>query len=113
MKDKVYYDGDCYVCSIEINALRKKGERCGIEFVDITDKDFDNPDPYMIEMIGEFDGKETIGAETFRKMYETIGFKRIVWFTRLPIVKQIVDFGYHIFAYYIRPWLPKKKKTRT
>jgi hypothetical protein len=46
-------------------------------------------------------------------MYETIGFKRIVWFTRLPIVKQIVDFGYHIFAYYIRPWLPKKKKTRT
>ena len=27
MKDKVYYDGDCYVCSIEINALRKKGVR--------------------------------------------------------------------------------------
>ena len=108
MKDKVYYDGDCYVCSIEINALRKKGERCGIEFVDITDKDFDNPDPYMIEMIGEFDGKETIGAETFRKMYETIGFKRIVWFTRLPIVKQIVDLGYHVFAHYIRPLLPRK-----
>ena len=113
MKDKVYYDGDCYVCSIEINALRKKGEKCGIELVDIADKNFDNPDPYMVEMIGEFDGKETIGAETFRKMYETIGFKRIVWFTRLPIVKQIVDFGYHIFAYYIRPWLPKKKRTRT
>ena len=110
MKDKVYYDGDCYVCSIEINALRKKGERCGIEFVDITDKDFDNPDPYMIEMIGEFDGKETIGAETFRKMYETIGFKRTIWFTRLPIVKQIVDLGYHIFAYYIRPYLPKKRR---
>jgi predicted DCC family thiol-disulfide oxidoreductase YuxK len=113
MKDRVYYDGDCYVCSIEINALRKKGEKCGIEFVDIADKDFGNPDPYMIEMIGEFDGKETVGAETFRKMYETIGFKRIVWFTRLPIVKQIVDFGYHIFAHYIRLWLPKKKKTRT
>ena len=109
-KDKVYYDGGCYVCSIEISALRKKGEKCGIEFVDIADKDFDNPDPYMIEMIGEFDGKETIGAETFRKMYEKIGFKRIVWFTRLPVVKQIVDFGYHIFAYYIRPSLPKKRR---
>ena len=109
MKDKVYYDGDCYVCSIEINALRKKGEKCGIEFIDIADKDFGNPDPYMIEMIGEFDGKETIGAETFRKMYEKIGFKRIVWFTRLPIVKQIADLGYHIFAYYIRPYLPRKR----
>ena len=58
-----------------------------------------------------WEGQHRDGA--FRKMYETIGFKRIVWFTRLPIVKQIVDFGYHIFAYYIRPWLPKKKKTRT
>ena len=113
MKDKVYYDGDCYVCSIEINTLRKKGEKCGIEFVNIADKDFDNPDPFMIEMVGEFDGKETIGAETFRKMYEVIGFKRIVWFTRLPIIKQIIDLGYHIFAHYIRLWLPKKKKTRT
>ena len=25
-KDKVYYDGGCYVCSIEINALKNKGE---------------------------------------------------------------------------------------
>ena len=109
MKDKVYYDGDCYVCSIEINTLRKKGEQCGIEFIDITDKDFGNPDPYMVEMIGEFQGKKTVGAETFRKMYEAIGFKRIVWFTRLPIIKQIFDLGYHIFAYYIRPYLPRRK----
>ena len=109
-KDKVYYDGDCYVCSIEIGALRKRGEQCGIELINIADKDFDNPDPYMTEMIGEFDGKETIGPETFRKMYETIGFKKLVWLTRLPIIKQIVDYGYHLFAYYIRPSLPKKNK---
>jgi predicted DCC family thiol-disulfide oxidoreductase YuxK len=108
-KDKVYYDGDCYVCSIEIGALRKRGEQCGIEFINIADKDFDNPDPYMTEMIGEFDGKETIGPETFRKMYETIGFKKLVWLTRLPIIKQIVDYGYHLFAHYLRQWMPRKK----
>ena len=90
-KDKVYYDGDCYVCSIEINALRKKGEKCGIEFVDIADKDFDNPDPYMIEMIGEFDGEETIGAETFRKMYETLGFENLILILILKDKKTITS----------------------
>ena len=53
MKDKVYYDGDCYVCSIEINALRKKGEKCGIEFIDIADKDFGNPEPYLVIVTGK------------------------------------------------------------
>ena len=35
MADKVYYDESCYVCSLEINAVRKRGEACGIEFIDI------------------------------------------------------------------------------
>ena len=29
-KDKVYYDESCYVCSLEINAIRKKGEALGL-----------------------------------------------------------------------------------
>ena len=41
MSDKVYYDESCYVCSLEINALRKRGEACGIEFVDISSPTFD------------------------------------------------------------------------
>ena len=40
MSDKVYYDESCYVCSIEINAIRKRGESCGIEFVDISAPEF-------------------------------------------------------------------------
>ena len=108
MSDKVYYDESCYVCSLEINAIRKRGEACGIEFVDISSVDFDNAGDYETEMIGEFGGEKTVGAETFRKMYEKIGFERIVSLTRLPIVKQIFDCGYWIFAHIIRPHLPKK-----
>ncbi len=108
MKDKVYYDESCHVCALEINMIRGKGEACGIEFVDISDPDFNNDGSFDIEMIGEFDGKETVGAETFRKMYEKIGFRRTVAFSRLPVLKQMFDFGYHIFAYWIRPYLPKK-----
>ena len=110
MPDKVYYDESCYVCSLEINAVRKKGEACGIEFIDISSSDFKSGGrDYDSEMVGEFDGEETVGAETFRKMYEHMGFKRSVAFSRLPVIKNLVNASYYVFAYWIRPWLPNKK----
>ena len=73
MSKKVYYDESCYVCSLEINAVRKKGESCGIEFVDISSSDFSSDGrDFESEMIGNFDGSDTEGIETFRKMYEKI-----------------------------------------
>ena len=112
MSDKVYYDESCYVCSLEINALRKRGEACSIEFVDISSPDFNEEDDYESEMIGEFDGKTTVGEETFRAMYEKMGFTRLVSFSRLPVVRNIVNVGYRIFAYGIRPYLPKKERMK-
>ncbi len=109
MGDKVYYDESCYVCSLEVNMLRKKGESCGIEFVDISSDDFSCSGDYETEMIGEFEGEKTVGVETFRKMYEKLGFKKSVAFSRLPIIKHVFNTGYKIFAYGIRPYLPKKR----
>ena len=110
MSDKVYYDESCYVCSLEINAVRKKGEACGIQFVDISSPDFGFADrDFETEMVGEFDGTPTVGIETFRKMYEKLGFERAVRFSRLPLVRQTFDFGYYVFAHWVRPYLPKRK----
>ena len=109
-KDKVYYDESCHVCSWEIGKIRKKGEACGIEFVDISSPDFSFADrDFESEMRGEFDGEETVGAETFRRMYEKLGFGGAVAVTRWPVFKQVVDAGYWVFAHLIRPNLPKKK----
>ena len=112
MKDKVYYDENCYVCSFEINAIRKRGEACGIEFVDISADNFNLEGDYDTEMVGEFEGKQTIGAETFRQMYYKLGFKRSVTFSRLPIIRQLFNGGYWVFAHLIRPNLPRKKKEK-
>ena len=109
MSDKVYYDESCYVCSLEINTIRKRGEACGIEFVDISDVNFNHAGDYETEMIGEFAGEKTVGAETFRKMYEKMGFRKSVAFSRLPIVKHVFNAGYWLFAYCVRPYLPKRK----
>ena len=109
-KDKVYYDESCYICSLEINTIREKGESCGIEFIDISSPDFAFADrDFESEMLGEFDGEETVGIETFRKMYEKMGFKKSVSFSRLPVISQIFNIGYCIFAKYVRPYLPKKR----
>ena len=110
-KSKIYYDESCYVCSLEINAVRKKGEACGIEFIDISSPDFGNPDgDFETEMIGEFNGEQTRGPETFRKMYETLGFRKSVALSRLPVLRSVLDLGYYVFAHVIRPNLPKKRK---
>ena len=111
MSDKVYYDKSCYVCSLEINAVRKRGEACGIEFIDISSDDFDgNREDFEKEMVGWFDQKATKGPETFRLMYEKMGFHRCVKISRLPILRSVFNAGYYVFAYAIRPYLPRKKK---
>lgn len=108
--DKVYYDNDCYVCSLEINAIRKKGEACGIEFIDISSPDFAFGDKdFDTEMIGEFAGEETVGVETFRRMYEKLGYKRTVAVSRWPIIRNVINAGYYVFAHWVRPYLPKRK----
>ena len=111
MSDKVYYDESCYVCSLEINAVRKRGEACGIEFIDISSDDFDgNREDFEKEMVGWFNQKATKGPETFRLMYEKMGFHRCVKISRLPILRSVFNAGYYVFAYAIRPYLPRKKK---
>ena len=111
MSDKVYYDESCYVCSLEIGAIRNRAEACGIKFIDISANDFDgNVADFEKEMIGWFDQKATKGPETFRLMYEKMGFTKSVCFSRLPVIKTIFDSGYYIFAYGIRPYLPKRKQ---
>tara|TARA_R100000353_G_scaffold130066_1_gene92381 strand:- start:137 stop:493 length:357 start_codon:yes stop_codon:yes gene_type:complete len=114
-KNKVYYDESCYVCSLEINTIRKRGEACGIEFVDISTEEFKNSknkvwNDFQTEMIGEFDDDITIGIETFRRMYDAMGYKRAVRFSRLPVIREMFNLGYHVFAHWVRPRLPKRRK---
>ena len=113
-RDKVYYDESCYVCSLEINTIRKRGEACGIEFVDISSEEFKNSknkvwNDFDTEMIGEFSEDVTVGIETFRRMYEKMGFRRAVRFSRLPVIREMFNLGYHVFAHWVRPYLPRKR----
>ena len=68
MNDKVYYDESCYVCSLEINAVRKRGEACGIEFVDISDPNFNKQGDFESEMESMVEKVKSFIQKEYRKV---------------------------------------------
>jgi predicted DCC family thiol-disulfide oxidoreductase YuxK len=44
------------------------------------------------------DGTWITGVEVFRRLYSAVGFEPLVMLTRLPVIAQIMDLGYHVFA---------------
>jgi predicted DCC family thiol-disulfide oxidoreductase YuxK len=44
------------------------------------------------------DGTWITGVEVFRRLYSAAGFGPLVMLTRLPVISQIMDIGYRLFA---------------
>jgi len=104
---KILYDGACPLCGTEMNFLKKKDKAGVIVLEDISKSDFD-PSFYgkTTEELNRFihaqlaDGSIISGMEVFRKAYTAVGLGYLLWPTRLPVIKQLSDLGYYIFAKY-------------
>ncbi|MEM9367332.1 MAG: DUF393 domain-containing protein [Planctomycetota bacterium] len=102
---EVFFDGACPLCLREIRMLRWMDRRQRIRFSDIADPAF-RPAAYgmtmnefMDEIRGRYpDGTWIVGVEVFRQLYTAVGLGAIVWFTRLPIVRHALEWGYRVFA---------------
>ena len=111
MSDKVFYDDDCYICSAVINCVREDGECRGIKFINISADDFNNFGiRYHEFMVGHFNNQLTLGPETMRALFKKAGYRKTVKVSKWWGVRQTLDFCYYLFAGYIRPWLPKKRR---
>tara|TARA_B100001175_G_scaffold273025_1_gene246499 strand:+ start:33 stop:368 length:336 start_codon:yes stop_codon:yes gene_type:complete len=106
-KNKVYWDDQCYICSLSIEFLKNKYSNSNIEFIKISS--LDNMSNYMNEVKGIFSEKKTLGPDTIRNIYSELGYYKFVIISRLPIIKQIFNISYKVFAYLLRPILPKRK----
>ncbi len=102
---EMFYDGDCPLCMRETRLLRRMDRKNRIQFTNIADKGFDasavgkTQPELMAQMHGRLaDGTWITGVEVFRRLYAAVGFGPIVWLTRLPMIKQLLDLGYRIFA---------------
>lgn len=104
---EVFYDGDCPICSREIEMIRRMDRHARIRFTNIVAPEFDprplrlTMDELMAHIRGRLpDGSMIQGVEVFRRLYAAVGFRRIVAASRLPGISQLLDAGYAIFARY-------------
>ncbi len=102
---EVFFDGDCPLCRREIDFLKRRDHANRIRATDISSADFVASDygtdfhTLMAEIHGRLPcGAWITGVEVFRRLYGAIGFGRIVMLTRLPLIRQILDLGYRVFA---------------
>ena len=113
---KVLYDGDCPLCSREVDMLRRKDRgRGGIDFEDISAEDFDasiyglTSETVMARIHGVLPGGEVIeGLEVFRRAYSAVGMGWLMAPTRWPGVRQIAEAGYRVFARNRLRWTGRK-----
>ncbi|MCP4174731.1 MAG: DUF393 domain-containing protein [Fuerstiella sp.] len=104
---EMFYDGDCPLCMRETRLLKRMDRDQRLRFTDIAASDFDpcavgkTMDELMAEMHGRLpDGRWVTGVEVFRRLYSAVGLGQVVWLTRLPIIKQLLNAGYFFFAKY-------------
>jgi predicted DCC family thiol-disulfide oxidoreductase YuxK len=102
---EVFFDGECPLCTREIDFLRRLDRRQRMRFTDIAQPDFDasttgkTHEELMARIHARLAGGELIeGVEVFRRMYAAAGLGPLVALTRLPGVSQALDVGYRWFA---------------
>ena len=107
-------DGQCPLCSREASWLARRDKKGRLGFVDIASDGFD-PARYgktQDEVMGAIhavtsEGEILTGVEVFRRAYSEIGLGWLLAPTRLPVLRQITDAIYRVFAR-IRPRLQRK-----
>ena len=103
---EVFYDGECPLCVKEISLLRYLDRHDRIIFTDIMAPNFQSErdtgrtfETLMGSIHGRMaDGTLVDGVEVFRQLYGRVGFKSVIWATRLPGVRHLLDAGYTFFA---------------
>lgn len=114
---RVFFDGACHLCSREIRHYRKLPEAQKFEWVDISAPDF-KAEAYALDEravhqemhVMDEKGELHIGVMAFVEIWKRLPRWRVLAsIVQWPIVFCAAKLGYSIFAYGIRPYLPKKK----
>jgi len=103
---RVLFDGACPLCAREIRMLERLDRGRGrIAFEDISEPSFE-PAAYgldaeraMARIHGALpDGTVVEGLEVFRRAYAAVGLGWLLAPTRWPLLRDVAEAGYRIFA---------------
>ena len=102
---EVFYDGDCPLCSREMESVVRRDKHDRIRTTNIAAPDFDaiseglGTADLMARIHGRLpDGVIVEGVEVFRHIYSALGWSWLMPITRAPGIRQALDVGYDLFA---------------
>jgi predicted DCC family thiol-disulfide oxidoreductase YuxK len=102
---RLLYDGECPICSREVEMLRKRNGAGRLDLEDIADPAFDatryglDQEGVMARIHGVLpDGRVVEGVEVFRRAYAAVGLGWLMAPTRWPLLRPLADAGYRWFA---------------
>jgi predicted DCC family thiol-disulfide oxidoreductase YuxK len=83
--------------------IRRKDKHQRLRLTDIADANFESGDipleTLMRQIHGKHpDGRFVTGVDVFREIYQRIGFETIVKTSRFPVIRQLLNLGYVVFA---------------
>ena len=116
MKLTVYYDGQCHLCSREIEMYRNKDVDNKIIFQDISLASFDaktehlNPEEvHKVFHVKNAKGELLKAVDGFIAIWDELDtFQPLSKMAKSKLIRPFFDLGYYSFAK-IRPLLPKKE----
>ena len=102
----VFYDGKCGLCAKEINHYRKVAPNEIFDWQDVTNSTavLEQTNISLAESLKklhviDLDGELHIGVDAFIVIWRQLKrWKILAFFVSLPIVRQVANFAYRVFA---------------
>lgn len=105
-KIDLLYDSECPICAMEVEFLKKRDYNHKIKFTDLQSADYNAAEHGNIDFEKGMrkirailpDKRVVTGVEVFRHTYEAIGLGWMFAITKLPVVGDIADAAYDLWA---------------
>ncbi len=112
---QVFFDGQCVVCSKEIQHYQKNPRSHLIDWIDISEPTFKaeahglDPDRVHARFHAKENSQIFEGVDAFQKIWKVLGiFKPLNWAAESMAIRPLMNIGYDLFVK-ARPYLPRKK----
>ena len=113
----IFYDGKCNLCFREIKHYKKLDKNNDLKTIDISANNFNAKkyglDPKKIQIIMhaiDEKGNLHLGVDTFVEIWKRIPpYNKFIFVLESKTLRPLLNKMYKVFAYHIRPRLPKRK----
>ena len=105
----IYYDGNCPLCSLEMQKLKRYDSKGLIILENLHQESFEtlfphvNIDKAMAILHGQYQGKMLLALDVTHRAWTLVGRGALVAPLQFPIIKQIAHASYLLLAKYRHP----------